>query len=182
MALAAEKKSQAVGCSSDAHCVTSLDVWVLPEMGYARTAGGVRVVYQVVGASPLDVLLVGDGLSQVEATREIPVRAQVKTRAVSFSPPTRFDRRRTGLSDPVPPHQISGEVGSGAESYPPDGLAKPDLGTRADAMRHLYDHADVVWELGRRARASVTGTHAATAAVASLGKRGAASTGAGGDR
>jgi hypothetical protein len=49
-------------------------------------------------------------------------------------------------------------------------------------MRHLDDHADVVRELGPRARASLPGTHDATAAAASFGERGAASTGAGADR
>jgi hypothetical protein len=155
-------------------------VWVLPETGYARTAGAVRVVYQVVCAPPLDVLLVGDGLSQVEATWEIPVRAQFNTRVASFSPPTRFESG--AQASPTPSRSITGEFGPGAEPYPPDGWAKPDPGTGTDGMRHLYDHADVVWEFGRRARASVIGTHAATAAVAWLGERGAASTGAGGDR
>ena len=49
-------------------------------------------------------------------------------------------------------------------------------------MRHLCDHADVVWERGGRAQASVTGTHDATEAAAWLGEGGAASTGAGADR
>ena len=57
-------------------------------------------------------------------------------------PPIRLDKRATGLSDPVPFRQITGEVGPGAEPYPPDGWgAKPDLGPGADPMRHLYDHA-----------------------------------------
>jgi hypothetical protein len=56
------------------------------------------------------------------------------------------------------------------------------LGTGADAMRHLDDHADVVTELGGRARARVTGTHDANVAAAWLGEGGAASTGAGADR
>jgi hypothetical protein len=94
-----------------------------------------------------------------------------------------FDKGGTGLPDPVPLHQISGEVGPGAEPYLPDGCwAKPDLGTGADAMRHLYDHADVVTELGGRARASVSGTYDATGVAAWLGEGGAASSGAGADR
>lgn len=80
---------------------------------------------------------------------------------------------------PRPGPSISGEVGPGAEPYPPAGCwAKPDLGTGADAMRHLYDHTDVIGELGR---ASTSGTPDSTAA-ASFGKRGAAWTGAGADR
>jgi hypothetical protein len=158
-------------------------MWVLAESGYARTAGGFRVVHQVVGAPPLEVLLVGDGLSQVEATWEIPVRPRINTGLALLSAPVGFDKRGTGLSDPVPLHQIGGEVGPSAERSPPEGcLAKPDLDAGVDAMRHLYDHADVVRERGGRATPSVTGTHDATVTAAWLGEGGAASTGAGADR
>jgi hypothetical protein len=60
--------------------------------------------------------------------------------------------------------------------------ATPDLGPGADAMRHLYDHTDVVTGLRRSARASVPGTHHPTAAAASFDDRGVARTGAGADR
>jgi pimeloyl-ACP methyl ester carboxylesterase len=159
-------------------------VGVLSETRYGRTAGGVHIAHQVVGAGPLDILLVGDGLSHVEATWEIPVGAQFNTRLALFSRLIRFDKRGTGLSDPVPLHQIPGlelgEVGPGAEPSPSDACwAKPDLDAAADAMRHLYDHPDVARELGRRARASVTATHDARAPAASYCERFAALTGAG---
>jgi hypothetical protein len=145
----AEKKSQAVGCWSEAQCVTSLDVWVLPETGYTRRAGAVPIIHQVVGAPPLDVLLVDDGLSQVESTWEMPVRARFKTRLSSFSLPIRFGRGAPAA--PAPSRFITGEFGPGAEPYPSDGCwAKPDPGTGADAIRHPYDHRDLVRELGRR--------------------------------
>ncbi|HSS10598.1 MAG TPA: hypothetical protein VLL25_11980, partial [Acidimicrobiales bacterium] len=60
----------------------------------------------MVGAVPLEVLLVGDGLSQVEATWEILVRARFDTGLASLSAPIGFDERGTGLSDPVPLDQI----------------------------------------------------------------------------
>lgn len=131
---------------------------ILSETRYARIVGGVRIAHQVVGAGPLDILRVGDGLSQVEVTWEIPVRAQFNTRPALFSRLIR-DKRGTGLSDPVPLHEIPklelGEVGPGAEPYPPDGCwVKPDLDAAADAVRHLYGHPDVARELSvRRERA-----------------------------
>ena len=87
----------------------------------------------------------------------------------------------TGLCDPVPFGQITGEVGPGAQPYPPDGWgAKPDLGPGADPMRHLKDHPDVVRGLGCWGRASAGGTPDSTAA-AWCGERGAAWSGAGAD-
>ena len=70
------------------------------------------------------------------------VRAPFTTGLAAFPPPIRLDRRATGLSNPVPFRQITGEVGPGAQPYPPDGWgATPDLGPGADPMRHLYDRA-----------------------------------------
>jgi hypothetical protein len=53
---------------SQAWSVPLVDMGVLSETRHARTAGGVRIAHQVVGADPLDILRVGDGLSQVEMT------------------------------------------------------------------------------------------------------------------
>jgi len=97
--------------------------------------------------------MVGDGLSQSQATWEIPVGAQVNTRPALCSRLIRFDKRGTGGSDRVPLHQIPdlelGEVGPGGERHPPDGgWAKPDLDAAVDAMRHRYGHTDVARELG----------------------------------
>jgi hypothetical protein len=98
-------------------------------------------------------------------------------------PPIRFESAAPASPTPSRSIRSPAKVGPGAEPYPPDACwAKPDLGPGADAMRHLYDRADIVRELGPRARASVPGTHDATAAAASFGERGAASTGAGADR
>ena len=130
-----------------------VDVGVLSETRYAGTSGGVCIAHRVVGAGPLGILRVGDGLSRVEVTWEIPMRAQVSARPALFSRLIRFDRRRTGGSDRVPLHETPdselGEVGPGAEPYSPEGYwAKPDLDAAADAMRHLYGHPDVAGELG----------------------------------
>ena len=61
------------------------------------------------------------------------VWAPFTTGLASFSPPIRLDKWATGLSDPVPFGQITGEVGPCAQPYPPDGWgARPDLGPGAD--------------------------------------------------
>jgi hypothetical protein len=99
-----------------------------------------------------------------------------------FSPPIRLDKGAAGLSDPVPFGQITGEVGPGAQPYPPDGWgAKPDRGPGADPMRHRYDRADVVGGLRCWGRASASGTPDSTAAAAWCGERGAAWSGTGVD-
>ena len=162
----------AVGRWSEAWSVPLVDMGVLSETRYARTAGSVRIAHQVVGAGPLDILRIGDGLSQVEVTWEIPVGAQLKARPALFSRLIRFDKRGAGLSAPVPLHEIPdlepGEVGPGAEPDPPDGCwAKPDLDAAADAMRHLYGHPDVAREIGV-GRERALQAHDAAAAAASL--------------
>jgi ArsR family transcriptional regulator len=121
------------------------------------------------------------------ANGKIPFGPQFNTRRASFSRPIRLDKQGTGLSDPIPLHQIRGlelgEVGPCAEPNPPDASwAEPDLDAGADAMRYLYDHPDVAGEPGRKACASVTAIHNATASAASFRERFAASTGAGADR
>lgn len=175
----------AVGCWSEAWSVPLVDMGVLSETRHARTAGGVRITHQVVGADPLDILRVGDGLSQVEMTWELPVGAQFNTRPALFSRLIRFDKRGAGLSDPVPLHEIPdlelGEVGPGAEPYPPDGCwAQARSGRRGGRDATPLRPPRSRQGARRRARASVTGTH--DAATASLGERCAASTGAGADR
>ena len=166
----------------EARSVPLVDVWLLAERGYARTAGGVGVVHRVVGAPPLEVLLVDDGLSQVEATREIPVRPRFNTGLALLSAPVGFDKGGTGLSDRVALHQVSGEVGPGAERCPSDGcLAKPDLdagGTRCVTSATTQMSSGSAGVGRRRALPA----HDATEAAAWLGEGGAASTGAGADR
>ena len=136
----------------------------------------------MVGAPRPEVFLVGDGLSQVEATWEIRVRPQFNTGLALLSAPVGFDKRGTGLSDPVALHHVRGEVGPGAERCPPGCLAKPDLGTGRTGFVTSATTQRSSRERGGRAQASVTGTHDATEAAAWLGEGGAASTGAGADR
>lgn len=73
---------------------------MLPETRYAK-AGGVSIAYQVVGDAPLDLVLVPGFVSHVEACWEEPNYAHFLTRLASFSRLILFDKRGTGMSDPV---------------------------------------------------------------------------------
>lgn len=71
------------------------------ETRYARS-GDAHVAYQVVGSGPLDVIVVPDWISHVEIAWELPAIAHTFERLASFSRLILFDKRGTGLSDPVP--------------------------------------------------------------------------------
>jgi class 3 adenylate cyclase/pimeloyl-ACP methyl ester carboxylesterase len=73
---------------------------VRPETRYAKT-GSVHIAYQVVGDAPLDLILVPGFVSNVEHLWEIPVVAEIFDRLASFSRLILWDKRGTGLSDPV---------------------------------------------------------------------------------
>ena len=72
----------------------------IAETRYAAS-GSVHVAYQVLGDAPLDLVLVPDGLIPMEAMREEPSLSRFLDRLSSFSRVILFDRRGTGLSDPV---------------------------------------------------------------------------------
>ena len=72
-----------------------------PETMYARS-GDVHIAYQVVGDGPVDLVYVPSWISQVEHYWEEPSIAHFFNRLASFSRLIMFDRRGTGLSDPVP--------------------------------------------------------------------------------
>lgn len=71
-----------------------------PETKYARS-GNISVAYQVMGDGPLDLVLVPGWVSHLEYAWEYPSCARFFTRLASFSRLIRFDKRGTGLSDPV---------------------------------------------------------------------------------
>lgn len=72
-----------------------------PRTQYAR-AGDLHVAYQVVGDGPFDLLWVPGWVSNVEASWEEPELGAFLERLASFSRLILFDKRGTGLSDPVP--------------------------------------------------------------------------------
>lgn len=72
-----------------------------PETRYARS-GQLHIAYQVVGGGPIDLVYVPSWISQVEHYWEEPTIARYFNRLASFSRLIMFDRRGSGLSDPVP--------------------------------------------------------------------------------
>lgn len=73
----------------------------VPVTRFARN-GDVHLAYQVVGGSPIDLLFVDDWVHHVEQVWEVPEFARFLRRLSSFARLIHFDRRGTGLSDPVP--------------------------------------------------------------------------------
>lgn len=65
-------------------------------------SGDIHIAYQVVGDGPIDLVFVPSWISQVEAYWEEPTVARYFQRLASFSRLIMFDRRGSGLSDPVP--------------------------------------------------------------------------------
>ena len=79
----------------------------LPQTRYARS-GDVTIAYQVVGEGPVDLLLVPGFLSHVEWSWELPASARFLRRLASFSRLIVFDKRGTGMSDPVDGDPVPG--------------------------------------------------------------------------
>ena len=71
-----------------------------PETRYARS-GDVNIAYQVVGDGPFDLVYVPGWISNVELMWEEPAHARLLRRLASFSRLILFDKRGTGMSDPV---------------------------------------------------------------------------------
>ena len=71
-----------------------------PKTQYAKS-GDVSIAYQVVGDGPIDLIVVPGFISHVELGWESPVAARTFERLASFSRLILFDKRGTGLSDPV---------------------------------------------------------------------------------
>jgi pimeloyl-ACP methyl ester carboxylesterase len=72
-----------------------------PETRYAKS-GDLNIAYQVVGEGALDLIYVPGWISNVELNWEEPALAHLLERLASFSRLILFDKRGTGLSDPVP--------------------------------------------------------------------------------
>jgi class 3 adenylate cyclase/pimeloyl-ACP methyl ester carboxylesterase len=70
--------------------------------------GDVHIAYQVFGSGPADLLLFPDWISHVEAAWEHPTFSSSLERLASFSRVIWFDKRGTGLSDPVPVVGVAG--------------------------------------------------------------------------
>ncbi len=71
-----------------------------PQTRYAKN-GGASIAYQVFGDGPIDLVLVPGFVSNVEHYWEMPVVPRMLQRLGSFARVIIFDKRGTGLSDPV---------------------------------------------------------------------------------
>jgi pimeloyl-ACP methyl ester carboxylesterase/class 3 adenylate cyclase len=91
-----------------------------PETWYALS-GDVSIAYQVAGDGPFDVVLVPGYVSHVELAWEAGFHGDFRRRLASFCRLILFDKRGTGMSDPV----------TGA----------PTLETRMDDVRAVMDAA-----------------------------------------
>ncbi len=92
----------------------------VPESRYAKS-GDVHIAYQVAGDGPLDLVYVPGWVSHVEEAWEEPNYRRMLERLASFSRLIVFDKRGTGLSDPVPLEHL------------------PTLETRMDDVRAVMD-------------------------------------------
>jgi pimeloyl-ACP methyl ester carboxylesterase len=71
-----------------------------PQTRYARS-GDTSIAYQVVGSGPIDMVLVPGFATHIELQWELQVVASFLERLSRFSRLILFDKRGTGLSDPV---------------------------------------------------------------------------------
>ncbi len=90
----------------------------VPETQYARS-GDVNIAYQVVGDGPFDLIFVPGYVTHLELAWKLPAFSPLLKEMASFSRLIKFDKRGTGMSDPV----------SGA----------PTLETRMDDVRAVMD-------------------------------------------
>jgi class 3 adenylate cyclase len=77
----------------------------LPETRYARN-NGLHVAYQLVGDGPVDVVLLTQWFSNVDSQWDVPPLAEFIGRLARFGRVLTFDKRGTGLSDPVPASEL----------------------------------------------------------------------------
>ncbi len=77
----------------------------VPRTRYARS-GDVNIAYQVVGDGPFELVYVPGFVSNIELMWEEPGYARFLERLASFSRLILFDKRGTGLSDPVAPEEL----------------------------------------------------------------------------
>jgi class 3 adenylate cyclase len=73
----------------------------MPETRYARTPDGAHIAYQVLGTGPPDIVYANSFMSHIEVSWEYPRAVSFYERMAAFSRLVLFDRRGTGLSDPI---------------------------------------------------------------------------------
>lgn len=76
-----------------------------PETRYARR-GDLHIAYQVLGTGPIDILLLDQWFSHMDAQWDVAPLATFRERLASFGRLIMFDKIGTGLSDPVPTGEL----------------------------------------------------------------------------
>jgi class 3 adenylate cyclase len=71
-----------------------------PETRYARN-GDAHVAYQVIGTGPIDLVVIDQWFSNMEAQWEFAPLARLLERLATFARVIVFDKRGTGISDPI---------------------------------------------------------------------------------
>jgi pimeloyl-ACP methyl ester carboxylesterase len=94
----------------------------IPRVQYAQS-GSVNIAYQVLGSGPIDLVFVMGWVSHLEYFWNDPLFARFLLRLAGMSRLILFDKRGTGLSDPVPVSQL------------------PTLEQRMDDVRAVMDAA-----------------------------------------
>jgi class 3 adenylate cyclase/pimeloyl-ACP methyl ester carboxylesterase len=78
---------------------------VIPETRYARR-GSLHLAYQVLGEGPPDILLLDQWFSHMDAQWDVAPLAEFRERLGSLGRLIMYDKRGTGLSDPLAPSQL----------------------------------------------------------------------------
>ena len=74
--------------------------FILPETRYALS-GDVNIAHQVMGAGPVDIIMVPGVVSHVEFLHEMPGYTAFLRRLSAFARVVTFDKRGQGLSDRI---------------------------------------------------------------------------------
>ncbi len=94
---------------------------MIPETRYAKALDGTHLAYQVLGEGPVDLVYLQPWFSHLEYIWEEPRYDRFLRKFAAFSRLILFDRRGSGMSDPLPMAQ------------------PPDLETRMDDTRAVMD-------------------------------------------
>jgi class 3 adenylate cyclase len=78
---------------------------MIPETEYARH-GGLHLAYQVLGEGPPDILLLDQWFSHMDAQWDVTPLAEFRERLASFGRLIMYDKRGSGLSDPLAPDRL----------------------------------------------------------------------------